>query len=82
MLELFPDSARIDGRELVLGGVRASELAERFGTPLVVYCEETLRAQSRALRKAAGRNSRVFYGTKAFANVEVLRILRAEGIGA
>ncbi|HUG64787.1 MAG TPA: diaminopimelate decarboxylase, partial [Gaiellaceae bacterium] len=47
-----------------------------------VYCEETLRAQSRALRKAAGRNSRVFYGTKAFANVEVLRILRAEGIGA
>ena len=61
---------------------RASELAERFGTPLVVYCEETLRAQARALRAAAGADGRVFYGTKAFANVAVLRLLREEGIGA
>ena len=33
MLDLFPDSARIEKGELVLGGVRTSELAERFGTP-------------------------------------------------
>ncbi len=61
---------------------RASELAERFGTPLVVYCEETLRGQARALRAAVGDDGRVFYGTKAFPNVAVLRILREEGIGA
>ena len=82
MLDLFPDSVRIDAAELTVGGVAASALAERFGTPLVVYCEETLRAQARTLRHAAGVGGSVFYGTKAFANVAVLRVLREEGVGA
>ena len=82
MLDLFPDSARVERRDLVIGGTRASELAERFGTPLVVYCEQTLRAQGRALRGAAGEGGRVFYGTKAFPNVALLRLLHEEGIGA
>jgi diaminopimelate decarboxylase len=82
VLELFPDSARIAGGRLVLGGVRTSELAERFGTPLVVYCEETLRAQARSFREAVGIGGRVFFGTKAFANVALLELLRTEGIGA
>jgi diaminopimelate decarboxylase len=81
MLELFPDSAEIEDGALAIGGIPASALADRFGTPLVVYCEETLRAQARALRNAVGEG-RVFYGTKAFANVAVLRLLREEGIGA
>jgi len=82
MLELFPDSARIDADALAVGGVSAEELADRFGTPLVVYCEETIRRQARALRAAAGAQGRVFYGTKAFPNVAVLRLLRDEGVGA
>jgi diaminopimelate decarboxylase len=82
MLDLFPNSARIDQGELVIGGVGASELADRFGTPLVVYCEPTLRQQARALRAAVGERGRVAYGTKAFANVALLRLLRSEGIGA
>jgi len=81
MLDLFPLSARIEDGELALGDVRASELAARFGTPLVVYCEETLRTQARALR-AAIRGGRVAYGTKAFPNVALMRLLREEGIGA
>ena len=81
MLELFPLSARIDGGELSIGGVPASRLAAEHGTPLVVYCEETLRAQARAYR-AAAPDALVVYGTKAFANVEVLRVLAGEGIGA
>ena len=80
MLDLFPVSAHIDGPDLEIGGVPASELADRFGTPLVVYCDETLRTQARALREATG--GRVAYGTKAFANVALLRLLREEGIGA
>ena len=80
VIDLFPASARIEDGELALGGVRASELAARFGTPLVVYCEETLRAQARALLGATG--GRVAYGTKAFPNVALMRLLRAEGIGA
>lgn len=82
MLTLFPDSARIENGDLSLGGVSATDLAERFGTPLVVYCEEGLRAQARALRAAAGPEGRVFYGTKAFPNVAVLALLREEGVGA
>jgi len=81
VLELFPLSARIDGGELSIGGVPASRLAAEHGTPLVVYCEETLRAQARAYR-AAAPDALVVYGTKAFANVEVLRVLAGEGIGA
>ena len=81
MLDLFPSSARIDRSELVIGDCQAAELAERFGTPLVVYCAETIRAKARALRAAivAGR---VVFGTKAFPNVELLRLLREEGVGA
>jgi diaminopimelate decarboxylase len=82
MLEVFPASARVENGELGLGGMPASELAERFGTPLVVYCEQTLRGQAQSLLEAAGADGRVFYGTKAFANVAVLRLLREEGVGA
>jgi diaminopimelate decarboxylase len=82
VLELFPDSARLDTGVLGLGGVPAPELAEQFGTPLVVYCEETLLARATALRDAVGENGRVFFGTKAFPNVALLRLLRRAGIGA
>jgi len=82
MLELFPDSARVEGGELRLGGIAASGLAERFGTPLVVYCEQTLRGQAQSFREAVGRDGRLFYGTKAFPNVALLRLLREEGVGA
>src|SRR5207237_1787169 len=51
------------------------------GTPLVVYCEETIRAQARAYR-AAAPGALIVYGTKAFANVALLRLLADEGIGA
>jgi len=81
VLELFPDSALVDGTDLMLGGVQTAALAEEFGTPLVVYCEQTLRARARSLRAAVG-GGHVAFGTKAFANVAVLRLLREEGIGA
>ena len=81
MLDLFPESARVEGGELVLGGVATSALAGEFGTPLVAYCEQTLRTQARAYR-AAAPEALVAYGTKAFANVALLRVLAEEGLGA
>jgi diaminopimelate decarboxylase len=81
VLELFPESARIDGGELSLGGLRASELADRHGTPLLVYCAETIREQVRAYRDAAP-GALLVYGTKAFASVALLRLLAEEGVGA
>ncbi|MEX2048169.1 MAG: diaminopimelate decarboxylase [Gemmatimonadota bacterium] len=81
MLDLFPDSASIEIGELTVGGVRATELAERFGTPLVVYCEETLRARAQEIRNAVP-GALVIYGSKAFPNVAVLRLFAEEGLGA
>ncbi|MFL5952950.1 MAG: diaminopimelate decarboxylase [Gaiellaceae bacterium] len=79
--ELLPDSARVDDGELVIGGVRTTELVREFGTPLVVYDETTIRASARAYREAAP-GAFVAYGTKAFPSVAVLRLLAEEGLGA
>ena len=81
MLALFPSSASVEKGELHLGGVATSGLAERFGTPLVVYCEQTLRERARMFRRAAP-GALVVYGTKAFANVALLHLLAEEDLGA
>ena len=81
MLELFPDSARVDGGALSVGGLSVVGLAREFGTPLVIYCEETIRTRARAL-SAAVAGGHVAFGTKAFANVAILRLLREQGLGA
>ncbi len=81
MIELFPSSAEVQGGALRIGGLGAPELAERFGTPLVVLCEQTLRDRARGFRAAAPGAS-FFYGTKALPNVAVLRLLADEGFGA
>jgi diaminopimelate decarboxylase len=81
VLDLLPLTAEIADGQLLIGGLAASRLAEEHGTPLVVYCEETIRAQARAYRAAAPGAS-IVYGTKAFANVALLRVLMEEGVGA
>jgi diaminopimelate decarboxylase len=79
MLELFPDSALIETGELTLGGIPSSELAESFGTPLVVYCAHTIRARARNVRDAAPE-AVIAYGSKAFPNLAVMRLLADEGL--
>jgi diaminopimelate decarboxylase len=64
-----------------VGGVRASALAEEYGTPLVAYCRETILARARAYARVDPA-ALVVYGTKAFPNVALLRLLAAEGLGA
>jgi diaminopimelate decarboxylase len=81
MLELFPESAAVEDGELAIGGAVVSRLADEFGTPLVVYCEETIRSAARAYR-SVDPEALVVYGTKAFPNVTVLRVLAEEGLGA
>ena len=81
MLELFPLTAAVDDGELSIGGVPATRLAAEHATPLVVYCERTVRAQARAYREAAP-DALLVYGTKAFANVALLRVLAEEDVGA
>jgi diaminopimelate decarboxylase len=81
VLELLPETARIEDGELAIGGVPATRLAEEHGTPVVAYCEQTIRSQVHAYRDAAP-GALVVYGTKAFANVALLRLLAEEGVGA
>jgi diaminopimelate decarboxylase len=81
MLALFPSGATVAAGELELDGVRARELADRFGTPLVVYSEAALRERARMLREAVPEALFV-YGTKAFPNVALMRLLAEEGFGA
>ena len=81
MLELLPSTALVEDGELMLGGARATELAEEHGTPVLVYCERTIRERVRAYREAAP-GALVVYGIKAFANVTLLRLLAEEGVGA
>src|SRR5260221_9103728 len=81
LLELFPDTALVEGSELVLGGARATDLVREFGTPLVVYDEQRLRNQARAYA-AAAPGALIAYGTKAFPSVAVLQLLLEEGLGA
>jgi diaminopimelate decarboxylase len=71
----------MDTGVLALGGLDASVLAAEYGTPLVVLCEDTIRARARALRAAVG-GGRVLFGAKAFPNVALLRLLREEEVGA
>jgi diaminopimelate decarboxylase len=61
--------------------VRAPALAREFGTPLVVYCRNTVLARARAYARVEP-DALVVYGTKAFPNVALLRLLAAEGLGA
>ena len=81
VLELFPETAAIESGELAIGGIRVSDLASEFGTPLVVYDEPTLLGSVRAYKTAAP-DAFVVYGVKAFPNAAVLRLLAGEGLGA
>ena len=81
MLALFPPGTRVAGGVLELGGATVTDLADRFGTPLVVYGEAALRERARLFQRAAP-GALVVYGTKAFPNVALMRLLAEEGIGA
>src|SRR6266480_5355133 len=81
LTDLLPDSAAVENGELALGGISSTALAEQFGTPLVVYDEQTLFSAARAYREAAP-DALVLYGVKAFPSVALLQLLAAEGLGA
>jgi diaminopimelate decarboxylase len=78
-LDLFADSATVEDGGLSIGGVTATALAQEFGTPLLVYCEETLLARASAYRQA---DALVLYSVKAFPSVALLRLFARKGLGA
>ena len=73
----WPAHAALDEHGLRLAGMAATDLAERFGTPLVVIDEGELRARCRRVREAFPR---VCYAVKAFSGHAALRIVLHEGL--
>ena len=70
---------------LEIGGADATELAEKFGTPLYVMDEKYIRdmcsAYRRAIEEDYAGNGLVLYASKAFACMAIYKIVAAEGIG-
>jgi diaminopimelate decarboxylase len=81
VLDPFPASATLDDGTLSLGGLSVTALADEFGTPVVVYCEQTLLEAARAYLRAAP-GALVAYSVKAFPSVPLLRFFADEGLGA
>lgn len=86
---VFPPTARrgSECRELKIGGVRATELVAKFGSPLYVIDEDAARAKAREVREALqhearriGTEATVYYAGKALLCIEVARWMVEEGL--
>src|SRR5690606_35508458 len=65
---------------LVIGGADAMDPVERFGTPLYVLDERSVRAHCRAYRAAMGEAGVIAYAAKALCTQAVPRIMDQEGL--
>ena len=79
-IHLLPDGAAVgdDGR-LSVAGCDLVELAGRFGTPLIVYDEDHLRARCREATAVFGDGG-VVYAAKAFLCRAMARLVAEEGL--
>ena len=71
---------RGDDGEVRVAGVRVSDLARDFGTPLFVIDEDDFRARCRAMANAFGGGQNVHYASKAFLCTEIARWIAEEGL--
>ena len=83
MLNLFPQTAKINKNHLTIGGCDTVSLAEEFGTPLYIFDEATLRGKCSEYRKAFEKrypNSTISYACKAYINKALAQIFNEEGL--
>ena len=83
---LAPVSAELDDQgRLMVGGCRLSELAERYGTPLYVLDEVSIRASAQEYREALRRHypgdSLAVYASKAHSSLALTGLVASEGLG-
>lgn len=78
---------RTGSGEIEIGGIRAREIAERFGTPVMLLDEQDVKDRAartqRAFAEATARHEgscRVYYAGKAFLTSEVARWMLAAGL--
>ena len=80
MLEILPDTAAVSKGRLTIGGCDIVELADEFGTPLIVFDRATFENRAGAFASALGPE-RVFYAGKSFSCVAVCELLNDLGLG-
>src|SRR5262249_47042299 len=85
LLSLFPAGSTLDSDGmLVVDGCRADELADEFGTPVLVLSERALRSRAREyVEQLTTRSpgSRVVFASKSFPCTAVQRVMVEEGLG-
>lgn len=67
---------------LTIGGVDTVELAQKYGTPLVVYDVDQIRRQIRAFKKVFEEENMAYavsYASKAFAAIAMYQVIAEEG---
>jgi len=84
-LSLFPSTAEVSNQgHLIIGGCDTVELAAKFGTPLYLFDEFSLRNKCREFKAEFGQryaNTTVIYACKAFINGALVLIFNQEGLG-
>ena len=81
---IMPLTTKINGNgHLEIGGCDVVELAEKYGTPLYVFDEETLRKCCRQYKEAFSsyKNVSTLFASKAFMTQAICAILKDEGFG-
>ena len=80
---LKPVTTRVNRNEHIeVGGCDLIELAKKYGTPLYVIDEDTLRGICRDYKNAFKEynNVKMMYASKALCNSAITRILEEEGV--
>ncbi|MFC1995534.1 diaminopimelate decarboxylase [Chloroflexota bacterium] len=84
-LSLFPSTAEVNSQgHLLVGGCDSVELATKFGTPLYVFDESSLRGKCAEFKVEFGQrypDTTVIYAGKAFINRALALLLQEEGLG-
>ncbi len=71
---------KIKNNKLFIGDIAASDLVRKYGSPLYVYEEETIRARAKELKSLIPyKKLRVYYACKANTNPHIMRVIREEG---
>jgi diaminopimelate decarboxylase len=84
-LPVYPLGTKVNrAGHLVIGGCDTTDLAARFGTPLYLYDEFTLRSKINEFKREFGKrypDLLIIYASKAFINGAMALIMNEEGLG-
>ena len=80
----FRDTLKIEDEQLVIGGIKCSDLANEFKTPLYVMDKSHIINMANTYKNALDKHygyGQVSYASKAFCCKEIYRIINSCGIG-